>query len=268
MIYKTLYNKIPLLLEEAYQHYYSNTEQQFCFKTLAKTQLFFHSLYERLFVVSFQKNYEYITKNSPIIKAKFTQVIQSNSNSNEANNKIAAYFFSAYDHNGVYSDTAGMAYQFYEIKNLQAHGFTVYPHLVHTKSEIDLALSAHPADLLYIAAHGSEHSLTLHDFTINDNLRFNLKTNATIILSSCSTAKGLEKSLAEKVAKDNPGTHVFGATNTILISNINFADNESSSHIKSIEYQAINPNGLWSIYPETMHKFCFVGDDNNSNIKC
>ena len=267
MIYDVLYKKIGFLLEEAYQYYYPNNNQQSCFKIIAKTKIFLDNLYEQAFIMPSKQHYKHSEEKSPIIEAMFNQVIQNNFDNNGANQKIAAYFVSIYDHSGVYFSEVAIANHLYEIKNLQTHGFTVYPYLVSSKAEVELTLIRKPADLLYINAHGSETSIELNKFTIAENLKFDLKQNASIILNSCSTAKGIENSLAEKVAKDNPGTQVFGALNSVLISNINFADKEDNSYIENVEYQAVS-NNVWHFSTDYMHKFCFTGEDNGAMAEC
>ena len=147
-----------------------------------------------------------------------------------------------------------MINHFYEIKNLQAHGYTVYPYLISNLYEIKHNYIVQPINLLYINAHGSKDSLSIDYFDTTHNLEIlNLAQDAHIVLNSCSTGKGLENSVAAKLANDNPGTIVFGALTDVFASSINFVTYGEPS-IESVEYQSA---GIFSpsFFEYKMHEF-------------
>lgn len=278
MIYKVIYNKIKVLLEEAYQFYCSDTIEKTCSveetwsKNIVKAQLFFkigqEVVYTGLPMTSHSEKEKIFDNNKIILQKKFDEIISTNKDSN---NKIAAYFVSKYDYNGFLLGTAAMMNHFYEIKNLQEHGYVVYPYLVTNLFEISIKLlhlpiELPPVDVLFLNAHGTPSSLEFDYFDISTDLRFsNLKMDANIILNSCSTAKGSEASIAAKIAKDNPGTKVFGAKESVFVSNINFSDDNLS--IKNVEYQGVMLE-LPSPFSDDMNKFCFSGETNELLSNC
>lgn len=171
--------------------------------------------------------------------------------------KHAAYFVSSHDHNGAMLGTDAMLNHFYEIKNLQEHGYVVHPYVVDNFFQI--SYRSDKADLIVINAHGDPSYIWMDYFTIDANLTFNaLKNRVDIVLNSCSTGSGIETSIAAKIAKDNPGANVFGATEMVWLSNINFDTNENGTFVKNVEYQpGIEIYNIIVPTPnvEIMHKF-------------
>lgn len=253
-MFRVVLNKINNLLEEAYHFHYQDSEQNPWYKNLVKLEVLITALYERIFMPQDQKA-KLISDNTAILEKEFNEIISKNEENKYSDQKVAAYFVSKMDPNGVFFDTTGMINHFYEIKNLQAHGYTVYPYLIKNLFEIKHNHIFHPINLLYINAHGSETGLYIDYFDIKQNLTFlDLAQDADILLNSCSTGKGLESSIAAKIANDNPGTQVFGASKNVFAAIINFAVEEGEYFIESVEYQI---TGIFFPSPieDTMHKF-------------
>jgi phage gpG-like protein len=271
-MYKLLINKIPDLLETSYQLNHPNDNQDSWFKSFKKFSLFLSHSYELIRTVAGimpeeEKNILF-SKNKALIQKEFANIAVSN---NDSGQKHAAYFVSSYDHNGAMLGTVAMLNHFHEIKNLQEYGYTVYPMVVDNFFQI--SYRSEKAELVVINAHGDPSYIWMDHFTVDLNLTFNtLKKGADIVLISCSTASGLESSIAAKIAKDNLGSNVFGAEKMLWAANINFGfdDKNNATFVKNVEYQP----GIYiydAIVPtpsvEIMNKFIF-NDEVSSAVYC
>lgn len=260
-------NKFHNLLEESYQSNYPNSNQHPWSKNLEKTKLAITYVYEAIkiafdFISVDQKN-QLFNNNKNILQEKFSEIRADNKVSDQ---KIAAYFVSSHDHNGFLLGTAATLNHFQEIKNLQTHGYTVYPHVVDNFFQIYYRLPE-AVNLVYITAHGDPDSLDIEYFHIYSNLTLpNLGKEADIVLYSCSTGVGLESSIASKMAKDNPGANVFGALQQVwaISSNIHFSAKGNESFIEGVEYQPSMLN-LPLPFEDYMHKFNFIVDATSNS---
>jgi hypothetical protein len=213
---------------------------------------------------------KYFEINANFLKEKFADIVKNNSNEH---NKICHYFVSDRDHNGAILGFYSKYEHLYEIKNLQEHGYTVYPYVSNSLTDINekLSQSKEKVDLLYLNAHGSNEQLdfarqyeiampksyyekfrngivnckdeydcqylqivTATGYEINFS---NLANNASIILHACSTAEKDKDSLAYLIASNNPKANVFAAKEGSYGININFNQGEHNDfQIENIEY--------------------------------
>lgn len=281
MAHKILFNQVNNMLEETYQFYYTDVNNKSCLNSYTwsgfyeKTKFLFNmvgELFSLFYSTSYESNESIFKKTKNILEDKFSDIHLQNK-SNTSDHKIATYFVSKLDHNGYALSSAAMMNHFYTIKNLQLHGYKVYPYLVTFQIEIENSLLSHKLngekiDLLYIHAHGGQDGIDILNSKIRtlnsrDDLSFeNLNIKADIILNSCSTGSKLYSSFAAKVAQDNPGTRVFGATEILFTSSINFINENDNSLIDDVEYHLSNHLYLPAFTEDTMHKFCFSSELN------
>jgi hypothetical protein len=115
------------------------------------------------------KDYEGIfVNNYKILSSKFEQI----NNDNVIGSKVTLYASSILDHNGYLLSFPGMMAQLNTVHKLQEAGFTVYPHLVSSKKEIDQILIKFKTDkigvdLIMVAAHGESDKILLFDSYID-----------------------------------------------------------------------------------------------------
>jgi len=262
-MYRALFNKISNLLEYQYETKHPNSTQSYWSKKVETFKLFMDGIYDEFsffYYMSTEQKNQLLSDNKNTLEKKFAEIYSANNY--YSTQKVAEYLVSIDDHSGVFFRNIALLNHFYEIKNLQAHGYTVYPRIIDNLYQIVIR-SHENTELLYINAHGNSKFLTIDYFDMNHNLTLpSLKQGADIVLISCSTGEGLETSIASKLAKDNPGANVFGAQNVVSASNIVLASKENKTFVENVEYQA-----LPSPFENYMHKFNFIVDTtSNSDV--
>jgi hypothetical protein len=292
LMYNIILKKLNSVLDVAYNDYIkaNNLYSKHLSETFAKAEILTKFVPELLWTLLLPfKKYEkqnLFNANADFLKEKFAYVIK---NIDQNNNKISYYFVSDDDHNGFLLGSLATYNHLYEIKNLQEHGYTVYPYVSNSLTDINdkLSQSKEKVDLLYLSAHGSNEALFFGQECeldmpdsyykkfgkgvvsfAEDSCRFsqiftgydvnfaNLANNASIILNACSTAEKDKDSLAYAIALQNPNVNVFAAKEMNFVLDINFVQDEhNDSIIKSIDYQPAYTCGWPMLNAEQMTVF-------------
>jgi hypothetical protein len=153
---------------------------------------------------------------------------------------ICVYLVAPYDKTGAILGEHAYFYDRYKIERLEKEGYSVVPYLANSMQEvfnnllpsIQANYPARSIDLLNFSSHGTRSSLYVAAapfaagsqeadvFTcshVQPEQFGALSPNASIILDACSTGKG-ENSIAEAMAKNNPGKTVFAAERSFFFS--------------------------------------------------
>lgn len=129
-----------------------------------------------------QEDYQGIfLHNYNILSNKFTQINKDNI---LPGNKVAFYAVSMLDHNGYLFSFAGIMMHLNTVMKLQEAGFTVYPHLVSSKNQIDNILANFQQDnieidLILVAAHGEADKIMLNQYDREYLAQFYAENNIT-----------------------------------------------------------------------------------------
>jgi len=262
MIYSTLLNKLPAVINESYNLRYKNANHNVLSKFFATSLNLGASLVELVGTLTplmpqDAKN-KIFERNAQTLRIEFAEIIADHKN---ADKPVAVVFVSDADHNGAFLSSIGIANILYDIKTLQHNGYEVFPYVTDGLLDIRVKMQtlAKEVSLVNIFGHGSPDHIQMSDFDFARfyNLKLaNLKEGADIILTSCETGNSKKDSLAEKLSCDNPGSTVFGASQNTFVTKTQFARNEHNiSYVDLVEYQPSSNNYLPQPSTDVMHEF-------------
>lgn len=193
-------------------------------------------------------NYQPSAQNFQNNIEKLNRDFQKKNNAIEGNVKpICAYFVSSFDQNGAILGDHLYYYHHYKIQNFEKH-YAVAAKVVRTASEMFQFLKQlkekypnREIKVVDIVSHGSPNTLYVKKengefYTSSDvqkNEFENCAKDATIILDACSTGKG-SQSIAEKIAKMNPGKTIIAPGVSLCFSKPIISKNNGSPSVDHV----------------------------------